>query len=113
MTLGLAAEDAAASCIGLSVEFLRPMEVAFSGTATAVEERAVTITPDRWYKGGNGATAVELTTMGPEMVALLGNVQFEEGKRYLITATNGQVNACGFSAEWNPEMAAMFEQAFG
>jgi hypothetical protein len=113
LTLGLAADDAAASCIGVSVETLRPMEVAFSGTATAVEEKAVTITPDRWYKGGNGATAVRLTTMGPEMVALLGNVQFEEGKRYLITATNSQVNACGFSAEWSPEMAAMFEQAFG
>lgn len=113
MTLALAAEDASASCMQLSVEILKPMEVAFSGTATAVEEKAVTITPDRWYKGGDGATAVQLTTMGPEMVALLGNVQFEEGKRYLITATGGQVNACGFSAEWNPQMAAMFEQAFG
>ena len=112
MTLGLAAEDAAASCAAVSVEFLRPKEVAFSGTATVVEDRGVTIAPDRWYKGGNGATAVELTTMGRELVGLLYSVQFEKGKRYLITATDGQVTVCGFSAEWNPELAAMFEQAF-
>lgn len=113
MTLNLPADDAMASCMQVSVEALRPMQVAFSGTATTVEEKAVTVTPDRWYKGGNGATAVKLTTMGQDMVALLGSVQFEQGKRYLITATDGQVNACGFSAEWTPQMAGLFEQAFG
>lgn len=113
MTLTLPADDAMASCMQVSAEVLRPMEVAFSGIATEVEEEAVTIAPDRWYKGGEGATVVKLTTMGPEMVALIYNVQFEKGTRYLITATDGQVNACGFSAEWSPELAAMFEQAFG
>lgn len=113
LTLTVAADDPMASCLQVSVESLQPMELAFSGTATAVEEKAVTITPDRWYKGGQGATSVSLTTMGPEMVPLLGNVQFEEGKRYLITASDGQVTACGYSAEWTPEMAALFEQAFG
>lgn len=113
MTLTLPADDAMASCMQLSVESLRPMEVAFSGTATTVEDRAVTITPDHWYKGGDGATSVKLATMGEEKVALLGSVQFEQGKRYLVTATDGQVNACGFSAEWTPELAQVFEQAFG
>lgn len=113
MTLTLPADDAMASCMQLSAESLRPMEVAFSGTATTVEDTTVTITPDRWYKGGTGATSVQLTTMGEEMVALLGSVQFEQGQRYLVTATDGQVNACGFSAEWTPELAQVFEQAFG
>lgn len=112
MTLTVPADDAMASCMQVSVEALKPMEVAFSGTAAEVEKTSVTITPDRWYKGGDGATMVELTTLGPDMVALIGNVQFEEGKRYLITATDGQVNSCGFSAEWSPELAATFEQAF-
>jgi hypothetical protein len=88
------------------------MEVALSGTATAVEADAVTITPDRWYKGGDGSSAVKLTTQG-DSVILEGGIALEKGKRYLITATGGQVNGCGFSSVWTADMAAAYAEAFG
>ncbi|GAA6525150.1 hypothetical protein [Intrasporangium sp. DVR] len=111
MTLSLPANDPMAMCLAFSVDVLRPMEVAFSGTATAVGARSVTLRPDHWYKGGDGSDLVRLATLG-DTVALEGGIAFEEGKRYLITATGGTVNACGFSAEWSPEMAAAYTEAF-
>ena len=112
MTLGLPADDAMASCLRVSKESLEPMEVAFSGTATTVEETEVVLSVDHWYKGDDGSQTVKLETMGPEMVPLLGNVQFEVGQRYLVSAFDGQVTACGYSAQWNPTLADLFVQAF-
>lgn len=112
MTLGLPASDAMGSCLAFSVDVLRPMEVAFSGTATVVESKAVTLRVDRWYKGGDGSQLVKLATLDGA-VALEGGVEFEEGRRYLITATGGTVNSCGYSSEWTPEMESAFDEAFG
>jgi hypothetical protein len=111
MTLALPPAVVAGSCIQFSVDILRPMEVAFSGTASRVDDGSVTLKVDHWYKGGS-SNEVKLTTID-RSVALDGLIAFEEGKRYLITATNGEVNACGFSSEWTPEMAEAFAEAFG
>lgn len=110
--LSLPAGDSMASCIAFDVEILRNMPVAFSGTAVEVEDGRVLLGVDRWYRGGD-TDQVRLVTPGEEMVALIGSVTFEEGGRYLVTATDGVVNSCGFSAEWSPEMAENFERAFG
>ena len=112
MTLGLPAGNAAGMCIRFSVDVLRPMEVAFSGTATAVTDHFVTLAPDRWYKGGDGSTSVRLAALG-ESVALEGGIDFEQGKRYLVTATSGTVNGCGFSGEWSRDLADAYAAAFG
>jgi RNA polymerase sigma-70 factor (ECF subfamily) len=112
MTLGLPADDAMASCLRVSKESLEPMAVAFSGTATTVDETEVVLSVDHWYKGDDGSQTVQLETMGPEMVPLLGNVQFEVGQRYLVSAVDGQVTACGYSAQWNSQLADLFVQAF-
>lgn len=110
--LALPGSDTMASCVMYDVEFLRPMPVAFSGTAVEVGDGSVLLDVDRWYRGGD-SDQVRLVAPGQEMVALLGSVTFEEGGRYLVTATDGVVNSCGFSAEWSPQMAEDFEQAFG
>jgi hypothetical protein len=34
------------------------------------------------------------------------------GSRYLVTATNGTVNYCGFSGLWSQELANGFADAF-
>jgi len=47
-----------------------------------------------------------------EQVSLNGVVDFEVDKRYLVTASEGTVTSCGFTAEWSPEMAADFEAGF-
>lgn len=112
MTLALPAGNAAGMCMRFSVEGLRPMEVALSGTVTAVTDGSATLEVDRWYKGGDGSTEVRLTTRD-RSPSLEGGVDFEKGRRYLVTATGGQVTGCGFSAAWTPDLAAAYEQAFG
>jgi hypothetical protein len=34
------------------------------------------------------------------------------GARYLVTATDGTVNGCGFSGPWTQEMADTYAAAF-
>lgn len=106
------ADAAIQMCLAFSVEALRPMPVAFSGTVTDVAGQTVTLDVDHWYRGGTAGT-VELVAPGFVSPALLESVDLVEGKRYLITATDGNVNICGFSAEWSADKAAAFEQAFG
>jgi hypothetical protein len=100
------------SCIQFSVDTLRPMQVAFSGTVTSVAAESATLTVDHWYKGGD-TDEVRVTT--PDLsvpVALEGGVELVEGQRYLVTATDGVVNICGFTAEWTEDLAATFKEAF-
>jgi len=100
------------SCAALSADVLRRMPIAFAGTATVVTDETVTMTVDTWYKGGTAAS-VKLTTPPEASVALLGyGIDFAVGDRYLISATDGVVNTCGFSGEVNPPLEAAFEDAY-
>jgi len=111
LELALTPDDAMASCLPFEVAFLAEMPVAFEGTVTGVEGETVTLTVDRWFKGGE-ASEVNLVSQAGS-VALIGGVDLAVGGQYLITATDGVVNACGYSSESTPEMRAAFEQAFG
>lgn len=112
-TLALKAPPGGAmqSCVMFSVDFLRPMSTAFDGTVSGIEGQTVTLDVNRWYKGGD-ADVVEVKNFDTSMTSLDG-LDFEDGKRYLVTATDGQVNVCGFSAEYSDEMAAAYAEAFG
>lgn len=111
LQLGIGQSDALASCLPVSAEILAPMPVAFEATATSVDGEAVTLSVVRWFAGGDAAT-VEL--VAPDgMEALIGGIDFVEGERYLVTATDGVVNYCGFTGLATPELTAIFEQAFG
>ena len=105
-------EDAMASCIMFSTEELeRVAEIAFEGTVTNVDGPVVTISVDRWFRGGGEATEVVLNApLGME--ALIGGIPFSVGQQYLITAQGGTVNYCGFSGPSTPEYRAAFEAAF-
>lgn len=98
------------SCVPFDVRYLRDMPVAFSGSATEVGEDSVTLEVDRWFKGGD-ADVVRLANYDLSAVSLDG-FKFEEGDRYLITATDGTVNFCGYSGPWNQERADAFDEAF-
>ena len=52
------------------------------------------------------------TTLTTFLDLLIGGVTFEPGQQYLITATDGVVNYCGFSGPVSPELQALFDQAF-
>lgn len=105
-------EDAMASCIMFSTEELeRVAEIAFEGTVTAVDGPKVTLSIDRWFRGGGEATDVVLNA--PQgMEALIGGLPFAVGEQYLITAQGGNVNYCGFSGPSTPESRTAFEAVF-
>jgi hypothetical protein len=111
LELNAGGEDIMASCIMFSVEYLAPMPVAFEGTVVVSEGDSVTLDVDHWFKGGDASQVVLNAPQGLE--ALIGGFPFEEGTQYLITASEGNVNYCGFSGESTPEMRAAFEEAFG
>jgi hypothetical protein len=99
------------TCIRFSAEALMPMEMAFDGTAVQVASGRVVIRVGHWYRGGD-APRVELTTPVGDSVTLEGSLKFQQGRRYLVTASDGVVNSCGFTLEWAPEAAATFQWAF-
>ena len=99
------------SCVMFDVNFLREMPVAFGGTVTDVQPDKVTVDVDHWYKGGT-ADVVTVAVQDGSTVALDG-VEFTKGQKYLITATDGNVNTCGFSGPATPELTKSFEEAFG
>ncbi len=99
------------SCVPFAVEYLEDIPVAFSGTATDVADDTVTFDVDHWYRGGE-ADAVTLERYDVSSASIQG-LDISEGDRYLITATGGTVNLCGFSAPWSSEMATAFDEAFG
>jgi len=101
-----------ASCMMFDVEILKQMPVAFGGTVTSVAARTVTFDVDRWFTSDSGRPdRVEVRTADDASIALDG-VEFTEGSRYLVTATEGNVNTCGFSGPATRELEASFEEAF-
>jgi hypothetical protein len=102
-----------ASCIQFSIAFLREMSTAFSGTVAKTDQGTVTLTVDHWYKGGT-AEVVTITKLAGDANAAVSidGVDFVQDKRYLVTATNGTVNSCGFSGEATPALEKAFAEAF-
>lgn len=97
------------ACIRFSVDLLKDKPVAFSGTVTSVEPGLVTLDVDRWFKGGS---ADVVTVAVPDRNTAVGTLEMVQGKRYLVSATDGIVNTCGYSGEATPDLEAAYEQAF-
>ena len=108
--LELAQGDPMAMCLAISAEELAKVPVAFEGTVTSVEGDDVTLDVTEWFVGGDAAQVALTAPQGFE--ALIGGIAFEEGGTYLISATEGVVNYCGFSDVASPELRALFEEAF-
>lgn len=112
LELTLPPGEVMSSCLQYSVDVLAQMPVAFSGTATDVDDGVVRLEVDRWYRGGS-ADVVELENPTGPMTSIDG-IEFTAGSRYLVTATDdGTVNGCGYTTGWTEGMARDFAQAFG
>ena len=112
-TLALTADgSAAAKCAMPSAETLSTFDTAFSGTVTALDGGTATLAVDHWYAGPEAAT-VTVESPSKDLQDLLMAVDFEEGKSYLVSATDTRVTLCGFTAETTPELEAMYDEAFG
>jgi hypothetical protein len=98
------------SCLPFSVDILDDMQVAFEGTVTGVDGDQLTLDVVTWYRGGD-AEQVQITApLGME--ALIGGIPFEVGGSYLVSATDGVVNYCGYTGVATDELRAAFDQAF-
>ncbi len=111
LELSIAGGDSLASCLPLDATILRDMSPAFAATATAIEGDLVSLEVDRWYAGGDATTVQLRAEQGME--SLIAGFDFEVGQQYLITASQGTVNFCGYSGLATPEFTAFFDQAFG
>lgn len=110
LVLSLGEDDSLASCMMFDVAVLAQMPVAFEGTVTGVDGERITMAVDHWFKGGDSAT-VELTAPSG-LGALIGGIDFAAGSQYLVTATEGSVNYCGYTGPSTPEYRAAFVEAF-
>ncbi len=107
-----AAGPVSSSCIAFDVAILRDMPVAFAGTVTEIGADTVTLDVDRWYKGGS-ADRVTVNNPTAGMTLSIEGVDFAQGERYLITATDGTVNVCGYSGPATGELEQAYGEAFG
>jgi hypothetical protein len=112
----LTAPDAAAyeaRCMVPTAEVLSRAEVAFDGTVESISGGLVTLAPTHWYAGGP-TDLVTVEAPSEEIAKLLVAVEFEDGGRYLVAASDsGQVMVCGFSAPYTEGLAATYAEAFG
>jgi hypothetical protein len=104
--------SAAGKCAAPNADTLASFDTAFAGTVTSLEEGTATLDVEEWYAGGDGSDAVTVTTPSNSLQDLLMAVDFQEGKSYLVSATDGRVTLCGFTAEQNPELQALYDEAF-
>lgn len=111
-TLALTADGSVATkCAMPSAETLSTFDTAFSGTVTSVEGGTATLEVDQWYAGDEAAT-VTVESPSKDLQDLLMAVDFQEGKTYLVSATDTRVTLCGFTAEQTPELQALYVEAF-
>ena len=103
----------AGRCLPPSADVLSGADVAFDGTVEKIEGDLVTLRTTQWYAG----EPTDLVTVkGPseDLQALLAAVDFQDGGRYLVAASNGgRVMVCGFSAPYTQRLAALYGRAFG
>lgn len=114
-TTTLTAPDPARAgrCMVPSAEVLATKPVAFDGTVQSVEDGTVTLAPTRWY-AGEPTDRVSVEGPAEHLRALVMSVDFEDGGRYLVAASeDGEVMVCGFSAPYSEDLAAMYADAFG
>ncbi|GAB3249489.1 hypothetical protein [Nocardioides dilutus] len=100
-----------AKCLVPTPELLAGAETAFAGTVTAIDGDVVTLEPTETY-AGQTADEIEVVGMHPDIRALGGQPNFVVGGTYLVSATDGQVSACGFSGEATPELQNLYDLAF-
>jgi hypothetical protein len=102
----------AAKCAMVSAELLANQETAFEGTVTAMADGTVTLQVAHWYRGGN-AEQVTVDAPPTDLQALIQAADFRTGQRYLVAANDGFVTACGMTAPYTEELAALYAEAFG
>lgn len=101
---------AMASCIMYDPATLPTFDIVFDGTVTAVDGDQVRFAVNAAWKGVDSSVTL---TAPSASVALVGPVpDFEVGGRYLVTAAGSNINACGYTLEFDAGTAATWAAAF-
>ena len=111
LELALPGEAAAGRCMMPDPEVLGRADVAFDGEVVSVADGRVVLRPTQFYAGGP-ADQVEVDQASESMQDLVLGVRFEEGRRYLVAASGGNVMICGFSGVYAAQRARLYEEAF-
>ncbi|MGB0101651.1 MAG: hypothetical protein WBP61_15340 [Nocardioides sp.] len=101
----------AARCMVPNADLLAQQDIAFDGTVTAIDDDAVTLSVEQWY-AGDPTDVVQVQAPAEELQRVAAAVDFEDGGRYLVSATDGRVTLCGFSAPYTADLAGLYTQAF-
>ena len=101
----------AAKCAVPTAELLGNQETAFDGTVSAITDGTVTLDVTSWYRGGP-ADQVTVDAPPADMQALVQAADFQTGQRYLVSANDGFVTVCGFTAAYSDDLAALYAEAF-
>ena len=80
-------------------------------TVESISAGVVTLAPTRFYTGEE-TDLVTVSEPSGDLQLLLAGVEFEEGGRYLVSATDGQVTLCRFSGPYSERLAAVYDDAF-
>lgn len=97
-------------CMALDANLVSQSPIAFRGVVDSIEGDTVTLTVDRWYRGGDADVVTISAPLGLE--ALIGGIAFETGQTYLVGAVDGVVSYCGLSGPATPELQQLYDQAF-
>ncbi len=99
----------AGRCVEPTSETVRNADLAFEGVVVESTADEVVLDPGRWYFGGD-SDRVRLDVASPDgsPLRLHGQPQFRVGERWIVSATDGRVNSCGFTAPWSAEAAAAY-----
>jgi len=108
----LVAAPSTSRCLTPDPGVLRQQEIAFDGVVRSVAGGLATLEPSRFYVGEPTDVVVVKAPDG-DLQKLLAAVDFREGERYLVSATDGAVTLCGFSGPYTEELAALYDEAFG
>ena len=100
-----------ASCLVYDPATLPTFDIVFDGTVTAVDGDQVTFEVNQGWKGAEGNVTLTAPDAG---IALVGPMpDFEVGGRYLVTAAGSNINACGYTLDYDADEAADWAAAFG
>jgi len=101
----------AGRCAPPSARVAAQQDVAVDAVVRSVSAGQVVLDPTRFYTG-KPTDQVVVQEVSEDLQALLSAVDFTNGERYLVSASDGRVTLCGLSARWNPDLAAVYDQAF-
>ena len=101
-----------ARCMVPNAATLSRQTLALDGTVRSIDNGLVTLAPSHFY-AGDPTDLVTVRAPRSELPALVSAVHFEEGGRYLVSASGGTVSICGLSAPWSTDLAGLYHRAFG